>query len=79
MFMVIDNGFGTIQIFFISLNHQTKNNSFINKFKTPRKLETYCRNEYYINSNIDMDNNKAYISYNEFGYFWEIKTVEIPE
>ena len=42
-------------------------------------LETYYGNEYYINSNIDMDNNKAYISYNEFGYFWEIKTVEIPE
>ena len=33
------------------------------------KLETYCGNEHYIDSNIDMDNNKAYISYNEFGYF----------
>ena len=43
------------------------------------KLEIYCGNERCISSNIDMDNNIAYVSYNEFGYFWEIKTVEIPE
>lgn len=43
------------------------------------KLTTYQGNERFINANLETTTGTAYVTYNEFGYFWEIKEINVPE
>lgn len=43
------------------------------------KFTTYHGNERFIHFDYNPDNNSAYVCYNEFECFWEIKESEIPE
>lgn len=43
------------------------------------KLTTYQGDERFISANLDTTTETAYVTYDEFGYFWEIKEVNVPE